>query len=153
MRSEWVYAWITKRRVGPERDYHTALDVIKADGSGKDTVVSYRDYLTDASFTIGLESTDISLLNSIATALLKPKWPLFLGRKSFPLTAPPLKPGEGSKPGCLEDHLLSADRKSRVVLESSDGERTQHDRPLCFGQRRFMPRTMSVCFTDGGMQS
>ena len=33
----------------PERDYHTALDVIKADGTKGGTVVSYRDYLSDAS--------------------------------------------------------------------------------------------------------
>lgn len=137
----------------PERDYHTALEVIKADGKGNDTVVSHRDYIADASFTVGLESIDVLLLNSIAAALTQPKWLLFLGRKAFPLTAPPLKPGEGPKPGCLEDHLLSAGRKLRVVLESPDGERTQHDRPLCFGQRRFMPRTMTVRFTAGGTQS
>jgi CRISPR system Cascade subunit CasD len=137
----------------PERDYHTALDVIKADGKGRDTVVSYRDYLADASFTIGLESTDVSLLNSISAALMQPKWPLFLGRKAFPLTVPPLKPGEEPLPGCLEDHLLLTDRRLRVVLESPNGERTQHDRPLCFGQRRFMPRTMTVRLTDGGTQS
>ena len=42
----------------PERDYHTALDVIKATESGTDTVVSYRDYLADASFTVGLQSEE-----------------------------------------------------------------------------------------------
>jgi CRISPR system Cascade subunit CasD len=137
----------------PERDYHTALDVIKADGKGKDTVVSYRDYLADASFTVGLESTDVPLLNSIATALTQPKWPLFLGRKAFPLAVPPLSAGAGPKPGILEEHLLEVGRKTRVVLESPDGERTQHDRPLCFGERRFMPRAMTVRFTTGGGES
>ena len=133
----------------PERDYHTALDVIKADGKGTDTVVSHRDYLADASFTVGLESEDLQLLQSIADALRCPKWPLFLGRKAFPLAVPPLKPGEAPKEGCLEDHLLSDDKKKRVVLESPDGERTQHDWPLCFSERRFKPRTMTARFTGG----
>jgi CRISPR system Cascade subunit CasD len=133
----------------PERDYHTALDVIKADGKGTDTVVSYRDYLADASFTVGLQSEDLQLLQNIADALQHPQWPLFLGRKAFPLAVPPLKPGEVPKEGCLEDHLLADDKKKRVVLESPDGERTQHDWPLCFSERRFKPRTMTTRFTGG----
>lgn len=133
----------------PERDYHTALDVIKADGKGTDTVVSYRDYLADASFTVGLQSEDLQLLQDIADALQSPKWPLFLGRKAFPLTVPPLKPGEMPQDGCLEEHLLQDDKKKRVVLESPDGERTQHDWPLCFSERRFKPRTMTTRFTGG----
>ncbi|MFH2046693.1 MAG: type I-E CRISPR-associated protein Cas5/CasD [Pseudomonadota bacterium] len=133
----------------PERDYHTALDVIKADGKGTDTVVSYRDYLADASFTVGLQSEDLQLLQNIADALQSPKWPLFLGRKAFPLTVPPLQPGEAPKEGCLEDHLLSGVKKKRVVLESQDGERTQHDWPLSFSERRFKPRTMTTRFKGG----
>ena len=136
----------------PERDYHTALDVIKADGKGTDTVVSYRDYLADASFTVGLQSENLQLLQDIADALQSPKWPLFLGRKAFPLAVPPLKPGEAPKEGCLEDHLLQDDKKKRVVLESPDGERTQHDWPLCFGERRFKPRAMTTRF-KGGIKS
>jgi CRISPR system Cascade subunit CasD len=133
----------------PERDYHTALDVIKADGKGTDTVVSYRDYLADASFTVGLQSEDLQILQDIADALQCPKWPLFLGRKAFPLAVPPLKPGDVPKEGCLEDYLLADDKKKRVVLESPVGERTQHDWPLCFSERRFKPRTVTTRFTGG----
>jgi CRISPR system Cascade subunit CasD len=133
----------------PERDYHTALDVIKADGSGKDTVVSYRDYLADASFTVGLQSEDRGLLEGIVTALCSPKWFLFLGRKAFPLAVPPLGPAECAKPGTLEEHLLSGQTNKRVVLESPDGERTQHDWPVCFGQRRFKPRSIQTRFGGG----
>ncbi len=133
----------------PERDYHTALDVIKADGKGTDTVVSYRDYLADASFTVGLQSEDLQLLQSIADALRCPKWPLFLGRKAFPLAVPPLKPGEAPKEGRLEEHLISDGKNKRVVLESPEGERTQHDWPLCFSERRFKSRTMTTRFTGG----
>lgn len=131
----------------PERDYHTALDVIKADGSGTDTVVSRRDYLADASFTVGLESSDHALLKSIEAALSDPEWSLFLGRKAFPLAVPPVDPSNPCKPGALEKHLLSGESSKRVVLESADGERTQHDWPLCFGDRRFKPRRVKTKWT------
>jgi CRISPR system Cascade subunit CasD len=128
-----------------ERDYQTALDVIKADGSGTENVQSYRDYLSDASFTVGLESKNRELLEKIAGALVSPVWILFLGRKSFPLTVPPLI--ETVQPGFLEEHLLCGEPNRRVVLESANGERTQHDWPLCFGERRFKPRHITVKFT------
>ena len=67
-----------------ERDYHTALDVIKADSSGTDTVVSIRDYLSDASFTVGLESGDQELLQKIAEKLLSPSWTLFPRTQGIP---------------------------------------------------------------------
>lgn len=131
----------------PERDYHTAQDVIKADGRGTGTVQSYRDYLADASFTVGLESRDWNLLVEIAEALRSPKWPLFLGRKSFPLAAHPLLEPEPLE-DTLEKHLLSGKPGKRVVIENSAGERTQHDHPICFGERRFLPRRMTVKFTS-----
>lgn len=135
----------------PERDYHTALDVIKADGSGPDTVVSHRDYLADASFTVALQCQDKSLLEEIAAALQCPKWFLFLGRKAFPLTVPPvLDPQEPVKPGAIEDHLIAGHSHKRVVLEDSAGERTQHDWPLCFGERRFKPRAITTCYEHEG---
>lgn len=130
-----------------ERDYHTALDVVKSDGSGTDTVVSHRDYLADASFTVGLESSDQKLLWEIAGALQSPTWTLFLGRKAFPLAVPPIvEPSNPVKPGFLEEHLLAGEPNRRVILESPDGERTQHDWPLCFGERRFKPRHFTVRF-------
>lgn len=130
----------------PERDYHTALDVIKADGSGTDPVVSYRDYLADASFTVGLESDSKDLLEEIAKALRNPTWTLFLGRKAFPLAVPPLLPINCPEGGTLEKHLLSGKSGKRVVLESPEGERTQNDSPLDFSKRQFKPRSIHICF-------
>lgn len=134
----------------PERDYQTALDVIKADGSGRDTVVSYRDYLADASFTVGLESENGDLLEAIAKALLNPQWTLFLGRKAFPLAVPPLDLADSPEPGTLKEHLLSGRSNRRVVMEAPDGERTQHDWPLCFRERRFKPRSIRTYFEEIG---
>lgn len=134
----------------PERDYHTAggdrhapreYGVIKSDGSGIDTVVSYRDYLADAKFTVGLQSEDKGLLEEIAKSLRNPSWILFLGRKAFPLSAPPLSPGNVPEAGTLEE-LLPGNSEKRVVLEAPDGERTQHDWPICFRERRFKPRSI-----------
>ena len=123
----------------PERDYHTALDVIKADGSGTDTVVSYRDYLADAIFTVGLESADQDLLKSIEARLSDPQWPLCLGRRAFCLASHPLSASlpaivAGSLREALDGAAFSLRCKPRtgvlccrLVLEATDGERTQHD--------------------------
>jgi CRISPR system Cascade subunit CasD len=134
----------------PERDYHTALDVVKADGSGTGTVVSHRDYLADAVFTVGLQSDNRGLLEDIARALQSPVWTLFLGRKAFPLAAPPLLPSTSAEPGTLEDHLLCGAANCRVVIEAENGERTQHDWPLCYGRRRFRPRSVRTEFDSKG---
>jgi len=143
-----------EREGRPERDYHTALDVIKADGSGTATGVSYRDYLADAAFTVGLQQPDgKGLLEEIACALRSPKWVLFLGRKAFPLAVPPLGPHGSPVPGTLEQHLLQGDSGKRVILEAPDGERTQYDWPLCFGRRQFKPRSTQTHFqSNGGRQ-
>ncbi|HKV39598.1 MAG TPA: type I-E CRISPR-associated protein Cas5/CasD [Blastocatellia bacterium] len=133
----------------PERDYHTALNVVKANGSGVGTVVSYRDYLADASFTVGLQSENKELIEDVAKSLRTPAWFLFLGRKAFPLATPLLGPGDRPKAGTLEEHLLSGDSNRRVVLEMPGGERTQHDWPLCFRERRFKPRAIGTRFTGG----
>lgn len=133
----------------PERDYHTALYVIKADGKGTGTVVSRRDYLADASFTVGLESKNKTMLDDIADYLRNPRWFLFLGRKAFPLSVPPLRPEDCPKPGTLEDLLFSDGSGKRCVLETPDGERTQHDWPLCFGTRRFKPRSITIRYGNG----
>jgi len=136
----------------PERDYHTALDVIKADGSRTDAVQSWRDYLADASFTVGLQAGNHQLLKDIEEALQKPVWPLFLGRKAFPLSVPPIAASGTLVRGSLEEHLLSGTAGKRVVLETDNGERVQNDWPLCFGERRFRPRRISTRFDEKGVQ-
>ncbi len=133
-----------------EKDYHTALNVIRADGSDLETVVSNRDYLAGASFTVGLQSDDKELLETIAEALQNPHWFLSLGRKSFPLALPPL--GHGTEwliEGVLEDVLPDGDPKKRLVLEDPDGPRVQNDWPVCFGERRFRPRHVKDFYSDG----
>jgi len=89
-------------------DFQSAKNVIRADvpkekwerarakgttTGTQDTVVSKRYYLSDAAFLVGLEG-DEALLRSIEAALKNPKWPLFLGRKSY-LPGEPVHFAEG----------------------------------------------------------
>ena len=50
--------------------------------------VTYRYYLSDAVFLVGLESEEMSFLNALEEALKSPVSPLFLGRRSCPPTLP-----------------------------------------------------------------
>lgn len=138
-----------------ERDYHTALDVIKASGSSPDTQTSNRYYLTDAAFLVGLEG-DGQLLRHCHEKLRSPVWPLFLGRKSFVPGAPVylddgLKVGQG-----LEQALeiypdialpMRGDKRServRLLLESADGDERRQDTPQDFrhAHRHFRERRL-----------
>lgn len=139
-------------------DYHTAMEVIAANSSNRSTVVSTRYYLSDARFIVGLESADIKLLQSIEKALRSPVWPLFLGRKAFPLAVPPFFPdGSIRRNKSLERalrvepflRLHARDRLPqedlRISLESPIPDpRGTHmlDRPVSFEKRSFEQRTV-----------
>jgi CRISPR system Cascade subunit CasD len=80
-------------------DYHTVgagIGMLTAEGKVKTgaqgTLVTRREYLADASFLVALQGDEdqTALIAEIATALRGPKWPLFLGRKSCPPSAPVL---------------------------------------------------------------
>lgn len=64
------------------KDFHT-VQLPK----GK-TYVTYRYYLEDATFLVGLESDNESWLEELQTALLNPVFPLFLGRRACVPTTP-----------------------------------------------------------------
>lgn len=153
-------------------DFQTAMDVIKADGSGWDNVVSYRHYLSDARFVVGLESDNIALLEKIDDALRHPEWPLFLGRKSFVPSVPVYLPlSSVRRDETLERALaefpylrfgtagLPSD-PLRIVIEPRPGEeadRVQGDAPISFANRSFSLRALHTdwlqpeCLKDGGV--
>ena len=64
-------------------DYHTAKTQDE-----KTSYVTYRHYLEDAVFLVGLESEDTALLQELAEALTHPAFPLYLGRRACPPTLP-----------------------------------------------------------------
>jgi CRISPR system Cascade subunit CasD len=78
-------------------DFHTVLDARKVDGSvNKNPVVSRREYLFDAAFTvaIGTRPGAVYSLERIAEALRRPRFTPVLGRRSCPI-ARPLLAGDG----------------------------------------------------------
>lgn len=86
-------------------DYHTVLNARKVDGSPrKDAIVSQREYLCDAEFTLALsfDADAKYTLNNIKEHLKKPKYTPFLGRKSCPIQKPLLPISE-------EQHVITAD--------------------------------------------
>ena len=68
-------------------DFHTA-NREEDRKKGKAPYVTYRHYLQDAVFLVGLESEDAALLQELETALKHPVYPLYLGRRSCPPTLP-----------------------------------------------------------------
>ena len=77
-----------------DREFQTALDVAKANG-GTETQIIHRDFLADAAFHVAVEGPD-SLIKRIFTALHRPRYPLFLGRKSYLPSMPIVYPGKES---------------------------------------------------------
>ena len=143
-------------------DYHTTLDVLRADAKGEikksklGTVISRRFYIADACFLVGFEKDDEKLLEDIIHSLKAPKWPLFLGRKSFPLSAPiclthqainrPLKeimrkyPWQG-RTGDQPPTTL------RLIYECGPNEgEPRLDVPISFDSRRFRSRNVLTEF-------
>lgn len=101
--------------------------------------VTERYYLSDAVFLAVLECDDKELLEEIATALQKPVYPLYLGRKSCPPTLPVVL-------GVKDEDMLTAlknepflyenDRRKnvRISYEVSSGGAMVQDVPLSFSQ-------------------
>lgn len=100
------------------QDYHTVQHTRRANGSmNNDCVLTYRQYLTDASFGILLEG-DADLLGKIAAALVDPKWGVWLGRKTCIPSAPVLAGVKGNWDNPLS--LLKADRGDALRLLIGD---------------------------------
>jgi CRISPR system Cascade subunit CasD len=136
-------------------DYHTALDVRKADDSGKTTVVSRRFYLADADFLAALEGP-ADLLAKVHAALVRPVWPLYLGRKSF-VPGDPVYLSDGLRPEATAPEALRAyraprrnpPRKLRLVVEAAPGEgEPRADVPLSFAARRFGVRHVATLWIN-----
>lgn len=72
-------------------DYHTVLDARRSDGGQReDAIVSRREYLCDAEFTLALRFKNqvAYQLQQVVEAIRKPKYTPYLGRRSCPLHRP-----------------------------------------------------------------
>ncbi len=143
-------------------DYHTVMDVLKANAkqsftaSKLGTVVSRRFFIADACFLVGLQGDDSKLLKKIISSLKMPRRPFFLGRKSFPLSAPicindnvetkPLKEIMSSFPWQGRNYD-DPPANLRIIYECglNEGE-SRMDVPLSFSTRRFLERNVSTEF-------
>jgi CRISPR system Cascade subunit CasD len=156
-----------------KKDYHTAgggrwsgkpYGVAKANNSAPETVTSERYYLTDADFLVGLESDDKALLRQLNAALERPRWQLFLGRKSFVPHWPIYLPnGEGLRLNTKLEEALQFDwpkyeqRKELLGLRHVIEVTVEHPRaekridwPLSFDSaaRDFRPRYVVTDFIN-----
>jgi CRISPR system Cascade subunit CasD len=131
------------------RDYQTVLPL----RGGSDAIISERYYLADADFLVGLAGSD-ELLTRLHAALRAPRWPLFLGRKAYVPSQPPVV-------GLLNQPLDRAIREQpwprrrsferppdslRLVTEDPEGPELRQDVPLSFAARRFDTRRVHTEF-------
>lgn len=146
------------------RDLHTAQNVIKADGSGlQDTALSERHFIADATFLVGLEGKDKELLAAVDAALERPRWPLALGRRSFPPSKPvylrpPTDPDPIVEQG-LEEALVSCpplvdSQKGpdvRYLIEDESGDQYWFDQLTDnFADRGFVIRRVRMAVAPWG---
>lgn len=127
-------------------DYQTAQEIIAASLKAKVNVQSWRHYLSDAAFLVGLEGPAF-LLEEAHQALLNPRYVLYLGRKGY-VPSPPVYLADGVREEPLEvalrnyPYLLREKPKEDLllVLEAQAG-RLVYDQPIApFAQRRFGAR-------------
>lgn len=139
------------------QDYHTVQSTMRASGTiNKDCVLTYRQYLNDASFVIIL-SGNWSLLEQISTSLKDPVWGVWLGRKSC-IPAAPILAGAADKAGIIFDSqadalqvVLGDASLSDFVYQSEveffkEGKDSIPDTAVSFAveDRCFSPRRISV---------
>lgn len=133
-------------------DYHTVQNTKTASGSTKDTHLTYRQYLCDASFACVL-SGNTRLINRLSKdekkqGLENPVWGIWLGRKACIPTAPVFAGIFSDEAEALHELLggqsLEAFTHQREVERFEDGNDSLPDQPLCFaapdGIRKFAPR-------------
>ena len=155
-----------------DREFQTALDVITADGKlSRDAQIIRRDFLADAAFHAAVEGPE-PLIRRIFAALHHPRYPLFLGRKSYLPSIPIIYPGEESYVDTNEDalsllcglplaaeipisrhELIAGDKKERIrfIVQCADptGE-TRQDIPLNFDiyRRRYATRYVRTVYRE-----
>lgn len=146
-------------------DYQTVTGVLPtaeggAKGSADDpaTIVSPRAYLQDAAFLVVLAGPP-EVLEACRQAILAPRWPAFLGRKSCPPTRPLLE-GLASEYDSLETalrrvpwaweggaSLKSLPAELRCVMEDERGEAVRSDRIRVNPARMYDSRRVAVFWT------
>lgn len=137
-----------------EREFQIAQNVLTSNGSIKKSVTSFKYYLSDAVFLVGLQG-DESLLRKLQDGLRNPHWALYLGRKSFVPALPPwlpdgLRRGEElfaalkAYPPLIDDHINPV----RFILEDPLGDRVCQDVARSFSKREFSTRRVRTVYFE-----
>lgn len=129
-------------------DYHTVLDARRADGGMRDdAIVSRREYLCDAEFTLVLAFNENAAygLERVVQALKKPVYTPYLGRRSCPLQRP------------LFEKIVTAETAERALMQiestgtlysetpiENSHQMQVRDLPLFGKTRRFVTRPVYV---------
>jgi CRISPR system Cascade subunit CasD len=114
------------------REYSArAYGVSRANAAGTEAALSQRYFLSDARFIVAMAGEDNAFLRKIAGALVRPKFQLFFGRKSFVPAAPLL----------LEDepHIRHGE-SLQDILESVPWIPSDHDLTWDRGEKRLAPK-------------
>jgi CRISPR system Cascade subunit CasD len=135
-------------------DFHTVLKARRVSGkAGDNPIISWREYLCEASFTVAIKFSDSAKFNAqkVVTSLQKPIFTPFLGRRSCPLGVPLLHSIIKA-----ESHIkaLEAMEPHRGTIYSEEDENDNRfvvrDVPLCNGKRQFATRTVYI-HSPGGL--
>lgn len=144
----------TPKRLQKITDYHTILQARKASGKpNEDAVVSRREYLCDASFTVAMNFVNTSMFNSqkIIDALQKPVFTPFLGRRSCPLCVPPFHSTVQAESMLAALEKIEPYRGTVYSEEDKNDNRfVVRDVPSCNGRRQFATRTVYI-HSPGGL--
>jgi CRISPR system Cascade subunit CasD len=129
-------------------DYHTVQNTRTADGKIKDTHITHRTYLNDASFAAVLTG-DAATVRELATALQNPVWGIWLGRKACIPSAPVFHSLHETEAAALAavigDKPLAAFTRQRDASDFTEGTDTFQDSPITFADpRRFAPRRVEL---------
>lgn len=135
-------------------DFHTVtgsplLTAERKKRTSGNTIITRREYLEDASFLVVLEA-DHDQLEMFRSALEKPVWPVYLGRRSCVPSRPVLEKLTDeyeSVEDALRRYPLAARRSSRPAQCEYDtaGEwaLTRNDQPLSASARTFSVRRLA----------
>jgi CRISPR system Cascade subunit CasD len=140
------------------KDFYTARNIITVDGEDKKNEIGYKDFLADAEFIVALEGNR-EILEKIHVALGDPKWPMYLGRKSYIPSCPiritniqDIKVEEAFKTyprrnSHYERKNNKIPKRLKVTQESPDGA-FRHDNLLSIENRQYSLRCVKIFHID-----
>ena len=129
----------TKHPVIKMTDYHTVKDA-REDYIGlksHDTIITQREYLLDAAFTVAIWSTDGAdySLEQLKAAVCQPRYTPFLGRRSCPITRPLYE-------SCVQ--AINSDEALKLIEPVAGVIYSEEDLPDVIGRNKHRHRVRDV---------